>query len=773
MSNPDHAIFEREVRRTASLLWGSSTNETTLNTKQMDGICLTPENGHLIEATVSRGAKNTTENASKLAKKIIELRKADPDREYRGWIITLDDPTADQRKALDAVLKKKSGVRIDLMAFERFRSRLVDASQYLEYRMQAPFGSAEDPRSESSEISIPYINLGLIDARTQETASLPNIIENLKTGDLYSQQFEAQSRTSIVLLGEYGAGKSMTMRELFARLREAYLRRTTYRFPVLLNLREHHGQDDPVEALERHARRLGYDRANDLVRAWRAGHICLLLDGFDELAPAGWARRTIDMASFRAAACALIRAFYSESPNGCPIILSGRASYFDNNTTTLRKDLGTTPGTRFFDLDEFTEEQVSAFLKHLGWKESIPSWLPRRPLLLGFFCRRQLLEEASDISDAHDEATGWNTLTERICVREAKIDPQLNGAMVRSIAERLATLARRETRGLGPLHKRELETAFRDSCGFDPTDKSLQLLSRLFCLGPSRDADGAREFVDPVLTDVLRAGDVANFARGTVDIEVLNPSVWQVPLRALGMSLLVHKLNEYGITTKQITSVSTKCSESLDADPLLAELAISACHSGLGLNESFTIHGCNCPDFDIAEDSGPIGQVTFEECIFEQLAIEHSVDPAIVPSFSECVVDQLIGPTQHSDFPGAKLAPSCSVENFASSSEANAQIRSLPLPIGRRVAVTALRKLFLQRGAGRKQSAFVRGLSDEERLCVSSVLDLIRKHGFASLTKRSGDTVWHPSRSHRARARDCVSRPSQSDDPLLVESDRI
>src|SRR5207249_3112274 len=118
------------------------------------------------------------------------------------------------------------------------------------------------------------------------------------------------------LLGDYGAGKSATMRQLFLDLAHKFWHNKTLTFPILLNLRDHHGQTDPVEALERHARKVGFSDPSALVRAWRGGFAVLLLDGFDEIAAAGWAGKTKTLKELRYRSMELVRSFVRDSPNG-------------------------------------------------------------------------------------------------------------------------------------------------------------------------------------------------------------------------------------------------------------------------------------------------------------------------------------------------------------------------------------------------------------------------------------------------------------------------
>ena len=86
-----------------------------------------------------------------------------------------------------------------------------------------------------------------------------------------------------MLLGDYGAGKSMTLQHLYTRLCIDYKKGQTTKFPVYLNLRDHYGQTEPSEIIERHARSVGFESPVHLVRAWRAGNVHLILDGFDEV----------------------------------------------------------------------------------------------------------------------------------------------------------------------------------------------------------------------------------------------------------------------------------------------------------------------------------------------------------------------------------------------------------------------------------------------------------------------------------------------------------
>src|SRR5207247_1897577 len=101
-------------------------------------------------------------------------------------------------------------------------------------------------------------------------------------------------------------------------------------FPVFLNLRDHHAQTDSVEVLERHARRLGFPSPSHLVRAWRAGYVVLILDGFDEIATPGWTGHVKKLRDIRYNSLQVLREFIREAPAGSGVLMSGREHFFDS-----------------------------------------------------------------------------------------------------------------------------------------------------------------------------------------------------------------------------------------------------------------------------------------------------------------------------------------------------------------------------------------------------------------------------------------------------------
>ena len=100
---------------------------------------------------------------------------------------------------------------------------------------------------------------------------------------------------------------------------------------------------------------------------------------------------------------------------------------------------------------------------------------------------------------------------EKIFERESRISPNLDGATLRRILERLATVARATSDGLGPITQQQIRTAYIQVCDSEPDEQANLLLQRLPGLGVYRDEDDSRTFVDIELAEVCRARDVTDF----------------------------------------------------------------------------------------------------------------------------------------------------------------------------------------------------------------------------------------------------------------------
>src|SRR5271166_4206972 len=384
MAQDDETAFENEVRRVARQLWPEDrfSGARMVGGGERDGIFVTEDLVNIVECTVSRRKDKAVDDRRKIVDAARELQKKFPDKLMKGWFVTRDEPTVEQRTEVESV----KTVKITACSFETFRNRLVDAGDYLACRNRYRFGSV--------------VNLD----DGSETVMRNEYIEP----DIYSQNRDKYSTKEItkvisnkggriLLLGDYGAGKSMTLREVFFQLQRAFHQKRSVKFPLYLNLRDHHSQRDPDEVLARHASLIGFPGREQLVRAWRAGYVDLLLDGFDELATASWLGIAKKLKQIRYQTMEVVRSFIRQSPSGVGIIVSGRRGYFDSDSE-MRQALDVSDNFGELTLSDLSEEQLRKYLEKKGMTQHVPDWIPARPLLVGYLVASRGLEDDGGLS---------------------------------------------------------------------------------------------------------------------------------------------------------------------------------------------------------------------------------------------------------------------------------------------------------------------------------------------------------------------------------------
>lgn len=191
--------FEDDVRRVARELWPEAqySGAHMVDGRERDGLFETEDCIHLLEATVSRSKSKTEEDVKKLISLAKKLQTKLPHKAIKCWFVCREEPTADQRE----VVSKHHNLVIAL-SFSQLQSKIIDAASYLSLRDFYPFGSVRDPATGSPKVEIEYVPLDLIQVGKTDLWSISSIRDRLLIGERF------------VLLGDYGAGKSMSLREL-------------------------------------------------------------------------------------------------------------------------------------------------------------------------------------------------------------------------------------------------------------------------------------------------------------------------------------------------------------------------------------------------------------------------------------------------------------------------------------------------------------------------------------------------------------------------------
>ena len=143
--------FEDEVRKIARELWPQARYQgSTLHLGlERDGVFETDDVVNLVEATTSKKKEKAEKDAEKLSTLEAAMRKKRADVLIKGWFVTREEPTADQREVF-----RKLCPSANVLALDQFRKRLFDIGSYLEQRWKYPFGSVRDPGTDNAHYDL-------------------------------------------------------------------------------------------------------------------------------------------------------------------------------------------------------------------------------------------------------------------------------------------------------------------------------------------------------------------------------------------------------------------------------------------------------------------------------------------------------------------------------------------------------------------------------------------------------------------------------------------
>ena len=735
-------VFEQTVRSVARALWNLFPGEGAaerINNDEIDCVCRTEELIQLIECTTERTMEKFRTQTTKLqnAKRYLENNG----ETVKLRIVTLHEPTPDQRS-------NARGLGIAALSLQEFRRGLLDSSQYIESRRDYRFGSASDP--EDGKRTLPedeYVTQPLTRTGSNESYSISDVCGLLN------------NKKVVVLTGPFGAGKSLTLREVFRYLRREFYRDGASPTPIAINLSDHWGQSSTEEILRRHADKIGFEKSYQLVRAWNAGQLLPLLDGIDELASPVLPMGRDAIRRSRTEALKVIQAFMQDIRGKSGILLTGRDHYFDSNEEA-RKLMGLPPDAIFIEVGEFSEDQAMAYLRKKNIRTHLPTWLPRKPLLLGYLASRSLLDQVTSMPEDSGSAMAWDQFLDRICEREAQSIADIDSVAIRQLLEDLATRARTLPRGSGPLYDSDLADIYKNVTGYEPLEAARTLLQRLPGLTARDQEVGARSFVDDEMMEALKAGGVARFLSNPY--AAFGAKNLNHPLSSFGCSVAVHLATRNGVAVAQFPVAAMQAVQRWDAPSLALDCILAGASSpevdcldarGLTITEGIA------DEIDL--DNNPVSNLTLDNCLIHRIRFDADADRL---KFQKCQILRLEGVADRNALP-SQFAD-CEVED-CDDRHTNTAIMRSEMPNAVKVLLVILRKLFLQRGSGRVDSALRRGMDHRLSPYVSPVLEVLVSEGIVFSHVTDSRTIWHGNRTHRTRMLNMLEGSINSDDPLM------
>jgi len=716
--------------------------------REHDAVFETEDAIHAYEFTIERKKEKAEKDAKKLGD-ILSYLKRKPENRYRtctGWFVTKDDPTAEQRAAVERESRKRE-IPIFAISIVGLQIRLCDAGGYLRCRDNAPFGST----AYATPVALPTVKVDPEFRRNNSSLSVKDVSQMLVNGE------------RALLVGEFGAGKSYAMRELYRELRKQYLGSSgAIPFPLHINLRDCAGLRTPAEVLRRHAEEIGFPAERSLISAWRAGSCILLLDGFDEVVPPRWLGSASDLRQVRWQSLTPIRRIIEEAPKSTGIAVCGRP-YFFSSSNEMHETLGFTPSVSVLNIEDFSESQLSEFLSLAGITSQLPEWLPARPLLIGYLIA---IKSLSDISGEVqvDQPAAWRELFNVICSREAAILTEVRPDTIRRIISRVATLARSRGDEIGPIDMEQMEQAFVDINGRRPDGEGIQLLLRLpglATMGPASESE-SRVFIDRSLADTAYGEDLASYLLSPyVGHPLAQTASWVTSASQLGIDVASRSLVELSTARGIARAAAMRRQSENRFDAVLADtvrVADTLPSTKDKQKQGYLIEGVIFDYLSPDETHPELAKATLQDCAIDNLDIGSLEDADDCPSFQSCIIGFLEGAGAIPQWLTSKFTD-CEIERFSDQLQTTSGIMQLTLPPEQRVALTILKKVYSQRGSGRRESALSRGLDQQGRTFVPVVLSALVNDGWLWRSSGRGETVYLPVKGRRRDALRALDMP--------------
>ena len=727
---------EDRVKEVATLIWDRPCTAGQAAGVDVDGVVVLRSDAVVyIEMTQRRDLNKVREDVTKLI--TAKLTAAGKGVFASTFCVIEGEPTTGMKDAGQAH-------NVNVLSFDSFQRLFFDFDAYRLARVLSPFGSAVDPLTGQRDDT----------AYTRVKYSLEKSGRDYSIDDLANLLAEGRR---IVLVGEYGSGKSRCIKELFVRL--ATLSDKSLKYPVAIDLRESWGLKRAGELVRRHFSDLGLERSQDsAIRASLRNATLFLLDGFDELGSQAWSNDDRVLKSIRARSLEGVRDLVAKSSAG--ILIAGREHYFPGNDEMFSA-LGLDPRTTLLvrARTEFTEEEIEDYFDQRSINISIPSWLPRRPLICQTVSNMTDAEASEIFGVQGNEAAFWDHFLNVVCRRDARISASYDPEIILAVLVFLSRLTRSKAENVGPISLSDVQRAFEMAVGRLPVDEAAVMLQRLPGLGRIGAESAERQFIDTAILDSLRARDLLGICgldhSSTVELAA---EQWSNPLGDLGQrvfsQIMATKQNEAVRTCRHFLKSANRTLSSDIACSLMRGEGTPIDLGGMEMDGSYI------STLDLSE-RGAENFIVKNSVIFR---LKLPLGPVVGALVQQCEVGKVEGITAAAALPS--WLQQNKVDEFDSTST-TAEIRRLGLSPAQEILIAIVKKTFFQKGSGRKEEALLRGLGNiAPSGLATKVLNLLLRENVLSKFKGDDGWVYAPNREFAGRMKNLTDQLRFSRDPL-------
>lgn len=635
---------------------------------------------------------------------------------------------------------RESGESLNIQVhnLSSFAAKFLGARQYFNERRKVPFGSAVQPDTGKVDTAI-YTTISYVDSNGAKY-DIKSICDLLAAG------------RKVVLMGEFGTGKSRCLMEVFERLanaEEAFI-------PLAINLRDNWGYKRLSHIVQNHLDSLGLSEFRDnLVRSLRGGNHILLLDGFDEIGSQSWSGDPKRLMEIRKLSLEGVRDLI-EGSGGGGVFITGREHYF-NSDAEMAYCLG-------LNLDEvliikcpeeFSEDEAVSYIRSNGALSVVPEWMPRKPLICQLLARLDSAEAERLQNEAEGEVSFFERVFDAICTRETRIHSSIHKETLKDILLSLSQATRERAPNDEKVDIEQINRAFYDSTGYSPIDESAILLQRLPYLGRMGSGSADRIFIDPYAKDGLR-GLALSRAFDLADKEVARKK-WQQPIGIFGIRVLAAHVDATSESEKYARLCMNHGNVQVACDYVSLKLLVAEDSCDFGGME--VVGGY----MDVISFANlHVSNLTISQIDVREVVIEASDFSSV--RVLDCVISKVTGIGSAGKLPDVFVG--CVFGAFDTAVTV-ARISELKLSNKQKTLLALLKKLFFQPGAGRKEEALLRGAESYwDADAATEALHYMKEKGLVLKVKGNRGWLYIPQRKYTKRMGQIFDLQSSCSDEL-------
>lgn len=443
-SDKDWQKLENNIRIFSSILYSIPAEQEKVEGINFDAVIHLPQN-QLVLIEVTKNFK-----LDKIRGDINRLSLARSNLFNKGklaqcFLVINKEPTTD-------MITSASGANIQIISYENFINQVIDFEKYIALRRNKVFGSAINPSTGESD-NQEYIPATYLSENGRKNYSIEELCEILLQNN------------KIILLGEYGTGKSRCTKEIFSHITKNG--KYSDKFILSINLREHWGAGTAEEIIVGHLKRVGFEaKLERILSLLELGKFILVLDGFDEVGSQTFGNDPEKRLSIRKKALQGVSELIRLNKGG--ILITGRPHYFNSHEEML-DCLGLSTKDTGLKLikcaEEFNDTQTSLYLKKIGVNTKCPIWLPKKPLIFHILSSIQINERIKILENENGELAFWGQFLDSVCEREARIHSSINAKSVRNVLMELAKITRFSDFNLGRLTPKDFNESYENATG--------------------------------------------------------------------------------------------------------------------------------------------------------------------------------------------------------------------------------------------------------------------------------------------------------------------